>query len=300
MALFCYLLVISLKSNTIIHMGKLIATDLDGTLFYPKKRIYMIKRKSLRFLRNHIDNGGKLVLVSGRNSEYLQKVVRRINRPVDVIGCNASFIISDGKLIRNVGFNIDKTKDVLKKIEEEFQTKGMFIMSEDNRFVIREKFHSLIYRMVYQIWNFFQGVYKEPSTVSKEQYNEIINSGKAKKIMVFFGVGRKNVLRSKEANKIIREKYGDVVEGSWSNEFIELSPAGCSKSEGLKYYLEYHKINHSDVYVVGDSGNDISMFEEFHENSFCMSHASLSVSKYAKHVIKHFSDLEKFIEQERK
>ncbi len=277
-------------------MGKLIATDLDGTLFYPKKRIYMIKRKSLLFLRKHIDNGGKLVLVSGRNSEYLQKVVRRIDRPVDVIGCNASFIISDNKVIRDVGFDVDKTKEVLKKIEKEFSTKGMFTMSSDNRFVIREKFRSRIYRIVYKIWNFFQGVYKEPSVVSKEQYNEIIDSGKAKKIMIFFGVGHKNVLRSKEANKIIREKYGDVVESAWSNEFIELSPAGCSKSEGLKYYADYHKINHSDVYVVGDSGNDISMFNEFSENSFCMSHASLSVSKYAKHVIKRFSDLEKFID----
>lgn len=276
-------------------MGKLLATDLDGTLFYPKKRIGMIKRKSLLFLRRHIDNGGRLVLVSGRNSEYLAKVVRKIRRPVDVIGCNASFIICNGKFIRNVDFDVRRTTEVLNKITAEFPIKGMFIMSADNRFVIREKFNSYLYRIVYKIWNFFQGVYREPSYVSQGQFDEIVSSGKAKKIMLFFGVGTKNINKAKVANRIIREKYSDVVEASWSDEFIELSPSGCSKSEGLKYYTDYLKINRNDVYVVGDSGNDISMFLDFSEHSFCMSHALLSVSKFAKHVIKHFSDIEKFM-----
>lgn len=62
-----------------LRMSKLIATDLDGTLFYPKKRIKMISKKSLNFLRQHIDNGGKLVLVSGRNSEYLKKLFVELN-----------------------------------------------------------------------------------------------------------------------------------------------------------------------------------------------------------------------------
>lgn len=277
-------------------MGKVIATDLDGTLFYPKRKFWMIKRKSLRYVRKHIDNGGRLVLVSGRNSYYLSRVVRLIKRPVDVIGCNASFIIADGKKIRDISFDPVKIVPILKEIAKDFSPKAFFVMSSDNRFVIREKFKSLLYRFVYFIWNATQFVYKEPSYVSKQDYNEIINSGNAKKIMLFFGPGKKNINCSKEANKIIRERYSDVVEASWSNEMIELTPAGCSKSEGLKYYAEYHKINHSDVYVVGDSGNDISMFNEFPENSFCMKHAPLSVSKYAKHVIRRFSDLEKFID----
>ncbi len=281
-------------------MAKLIATDLDGTLFYPKKRIKMISKKSLLFLRNHIDKGGKLVLVSGRNSEYLKKVVRRINRPVDLIGCNAAYIMANNEVIKSENFEAKSTRIALEEIERDLPVKGFFIMSEDNRFVLRDKFANRVYRIAYKFWNFFQGVYREPSIVSKNQFYEIIDSGKAKKIMIFFGIGKKNILRSKEANKYLVEKYSHLFEPSWSNEFIELSPKGCSKSLGLKYYADYININHSDVYVVGDSGNDISMFKEFPENSFCMSHASLSVSKYAKHVIKSFDDLEKFIDYERK
>ena len=280
-------------------MKTLIATDLDGTLFYPKKRIRMINKKNLLFLRRHIDSGGKVVLVSGRNNSYLEKVAKRINRKVDFIGCNSSFIIADGELIRSVPFDIEKTKVALNEIERDLGIKGLFVMSMDNRFILRDQFH-LFYRIGYKLWNFFQGVYKEPSFVSKEQFEKVLDEGFARKIMVFFGVGKNNILRSKEANKYISEKYADVFESSWSNEFIELSPHGCSKSIGLKYYADYININHSDDYVVGDSGNDISMFKEFPDNSFCMSHASLSVSKYAKHVIKKFDELEKFIVYERK
>ncbi|MCR5332577.1 MAG: HAD family hydrolase [Bacilli bacterium] len=280
-------------------MGKVIATDLDGTLFYPKKRISMIPKDSLAFLRRHIDNGGRVVLISGRNYESLKKTAERIDRPVDMIGCNSSYIVADSRFIKKTYFDSNKLREVLDEIEKKYSPKAFMLMSDDGQFVSRQKFKSIIYRIVYKIWLFQQGVYKEPFEVNKEKYEDILSNGHVYKVMIFFGVGKKNVNNCKEANKIIREEYGNCVESSWSNEFIELSPHGCSKSEGLKYYLDYFKINHSDVYVVGDSGNDISMFTAFPERSFCMSHASLSVSKYAKHTLKRFADLENYIDIER-
>lgn len=277
-------------------MNKVIATDLDGTLFYPKARINMITKKNLAFLRRHSDAGGRIVLVSGRNSNFLQRVADKIDRPVDYIGCNAAFIKADGKYIKKVFFDKEKLNLALAEIDKLYAPRACFLMSEDNRFVSRDKFDSHFYRFAYKVWNFAQGAYREPLVVSKKQYDEIIDSGKVVKIMLLFGLGKKNCAKSKEANKVLRERFSDVLEASWSGEFIELSPAGCSKSEGLKYYLDYFNINHSDVYVVGDSGNDISMFNTFPEHSFCMKHASLSVSKYARFTIRRFSDIEKYID----
>lgn len=281
-------------------MSKMLATDLDGTLFYPKKRIKMMTNETLQYVRRFIDDGGIFTLVSGRNNKFLEKVQAKIGRPVNMVCCNGAFISTmDGK-IKELKFDTQKLIEVLQKIEKEFKLKTIFVMSSDNRFVIKHKFKSLIYRLVYFLWNHLEFNLREPTYFSLKDYNEIISSGKARKVMLFFGAGKKNKEASKNANKIIREKYGDIVESCWSNEFIELSPIGSKKSEGLKYLAECLKIKHSDVYVVGDSGNDISMFNEFPEQSFCMSHASLSVSKYAKHVIEQFSDLEKFIDLERK
>ena len=58
------------------------------------------------------------------------------------------------------------------------------------------------------------------------------------------------------------------------------------------HYLE---INKDDVYVVGDSGNDITMFNKFHEHSYCMKRGHPSARKYAKHIITRVYKLEKLI-----
>ena len=59
-------------------MEKIIATDLDGTLFYPKDTKEMISKPNLFFLQNFIDNGGKTILISGRSHLYCQKTVKKI------------------------------------------------------------------------------------------------------------------------------------------------------------------------------------------------------------------------------
>lgn len=58
-------------------MPKILATDLDGTLFYPKRRITMISKRNLKFIRDFVDNGNKLLIVSGRNVKFAKKVEKK-------------------------------------------------------------------------------------------------------------------------------------------------------------------------------------------------------------------------------
>ncbi len=277
-------------------MAKLIATDLDGTLFYPKKRIRMISPKSLKFIHKFIDEGNQLCLVSGRNLRYCLKVEKRIKRRVDFVGCNSSFIYVDGKVVKESYFNNEEITRILEEIKETYDPKSIMIMTRDGNFAPRSG-AGFFYYIGYKLWYFFQGTYREIFTLDDKKFAKSFIDGKIYKIMLMFGVSNKQILRAKEVNKEIREKYKEYLEASWSDQVIELSPAGCSKAEGLKYYSDYLKINHDDVYVVGDSGNDISMFIEFHKNSFCMSRSSLSVSKHARHVVKHFWEIEKYIDE---
>ena len=48
-------------------MIKLLATDLDGTLFYPKRKFTLMTRKNAKFLKDFYNAGGKVMLVTGRN-----------------------------------------------------------------------------------------------------------------------------------------------------------------------------------------------------------------------------------------
>ena len=112
--------------------------------------------------------------------------------------------------------------------------------------------------------------------------------------MTFFGFGKKKRELSKEINKQLRSNFPSL-ESSWSIIVNEITPKGCNKGDGLVEYCRKLNINHDDVYVVGDSGNDISMFNAFHEHSYCMAHAYPSVKKYAKHVITRVHKLGKLV-----
>ena len=112
--------------------------------------------------------------------------------------------------------------------------------------------------------------------------------------MIFYGLKKNKSKISKEINKDLRDKYSDI-EFSWTAQVNELTPKECNKSAGLKIYCDYMNIDKNDVYVVGDSGNDISMFNEFHEHSYCMKHSYPSVKKYASHVISRVYKLDKLV-----
>lgn len=43
--------------------------------------------------------------------------------------------------------------------------------------------------------------------------------------------------------------------------FAELVPAACSKKTGMDFVLQYHHLDKADAYAIGDSLNDLPMFE---------------------------------------
>ena len=61
----------------------------------------------------------------------------------------------------------------------------------------------------------------------------------------------------------------------------------------LKYLIETTDVKNNEVYVVGDSANDISMFKIF-ENSFLILHKDNHLKIKNKYKSKKFSDLEKY------
>ena len=81
-------------------MIKLLATDLDGTLFFPKRRTHLIPSRNKKFLRKFVAQGGKVVLVSSRGDAFLDRTVKRIGVPIDYIGTDGTLVKIDGKVVR--------------------------------------------------------------------------------------------------------------------------------------------------------------------------------------------------------
>ncbi len=273
---------------------KLLATDLDGTLFHPKRRVKLIASKNIKFINRFIEDGNKVVLVSGRSPAFAHKVIKRLGHDIDVIGMNGAYTINNGEVMNEhfLDFNI---KQMLFDLNSLFPILGTMLISRKYPLLISTppvgRFLQAFYRFYY--WSL--GNYAEDYHFSNEAFLKEINGGEVYKLMIFFGISRRGVKMASRANQYLREHYKDQFEASWTGGFIEITPAGTSKASGINRYIKAHNIKRENVYVVGDSGNDISMFQSFYENSFCMKHAHKKVRKYAKTIIRRFHHLERHI-----
>lgn len=276
-------------------MSKLLAVDLDGTLFYPKQRRRLVPKKNVEFLQKWIDAGNSVVLVSSRSYSFTSQILKEINRPVDFINHLGGQIRINNKIVKDVWIDNKILKEVLDSIRHEFDTLGFMSSTEKYPLVIRDNQGlSKLFVILYRLWYFFQGKYREKYITSNEIFDDQVEKGKVYLTRVLFGIKKRKSEIAKELNKKFRDAYPEI-EFSWTDIIIEMTPAGCSKSESLKFYVEKKGFKNDDVYVVGDSGNDISMFTEFKEHSYCMAHSYSSVKKYAKNIISRVHNLDKLL-----
>ena len=114
------------------------------------------------------------------------------------------------------------------------------------------------------------------------------------KVMAIYGLGKKATEKARIASKKFGEDLKNSFEVMWSTESIEFMNKGINKARALEKLIQELGIDKEEVAVIGDSGNDVPLFESF-PNSFVMSHAHEEVKKKANVVIDGFYCLEKYI-----
>ena len=276
-------------------MKKLLATDLDGTLFYPKQVKRCIPKKNTKFLQEWIDEGNKLVLVTSRSYQFTSKLKDEINRDIDFIACNSSQIVANDVLIRDVHIDSDELQKVIKHLDETINPIAYLMTTKKYPLIIKNNRNIKgLLKTIYGIWYKFQFKYREECFIDNDLFDEELKNGEVYKVMVFYGFGKSKKELSKEINKYLRDEFPNI-ESSWTSIVNELTPVDCNKAVGIEYYAKHLGIEPNNIYVVGDSGNDITMFNKYYENSYCMKHAYPSVKKYAKHTISRIFNLRKLL-----
>ena len=277
-------------------MGKILAVDLDGTLMYPKKLTRCIPKRNCKFLQRWYDAGNRILIITSRSDIFLDRLRDEIARPFDYIATGSSLICVDGKIIRDVAMDNNALSEVLAIINKKYHPSAYLLTARNEPMLIRNCNISSIFMLAfYKLYWIFQFKYREKYVIlDPKKFDEKLMTTRNYKVMIFYGFGRKTKEYAKEVNKALREKYPDI-ESSWSYIVNELTPKDCHKGVGLQMYCDYLGIDEKDVYVVGDSGNDIEMFNRFHENSFVMKHGGKVIRKYAKHTIRRVYDLDKIV-----
>lgn len=271
-------------------MIKVLVTDLDGTLFYPKKPRKLICQKNKELAKDFVAQGGRVVVATSRTEAIKGKIQERLGVPFDFIGADGTIIEIDGKKVRDEVFLIEESKTMLSELRQKYDPGLILLATRNYPNVMTRTRVSHFTNFLYFAYEAFQGIYREPFVRSDAVFYSELNKGDVHKLMALIGLTKKKQLLAEKITVELAERYPDF-EFSWLNQFIEITPKGCSKASAVSFYLDYLGINHDNVLVVGDSGNDVGMFEAFYENSYCMAHAKDSVKSKAAHVVPHVYDL---------
>ena len=277
-------------------MIKALATDLDGTLFYPKRKLRLMRSKNVRFLKKLISQGKKVILVTGRNRLVSSKVAEKLNTDdITIIGCNGSFVADGKEVFIDNPIDHEDAKILYNLLCEDKEVKTLLIFTDKENMIVQGVHMNFIYQLIGMIGMKAQGVYNERFGYGKKKVLKILDDKDTKiyKIMPWFGLSKKGDELARLASLRYQKSVGDKFEIAWSKDAVEFVKKGVNKAVVLKEVLNHYHIKEDEVMVVGDSGNDVPLFINF-PNSFVMKQAPEEVKEKAKYVVESVADLEAY------
>ena len=275
-------------------MIKLIATDLDGTLFYPKRRLTLTTKANKEFLRDFYKAGGKVVLVTGRSFHLASKVEKKVGIPISIVGCNGAFVYEDGKFIIENPLDNNSLINFYNEIKNKYGVTVWMVFDNTDKLKITVHVGGKVTKLGARIGNRLQFSYKENFIAGEKKFVDCLTSNVNYKLMPVFGITNISYKRTKDAYIALKAKYSDKFTIVASKNAMEITAPNINKANVLKEYIKMLGINEDEVAVIGDSENDLVMFDGF-KNSFVMSHAQDEIKERANTVVDSVSDLRKYL-----
>lgn len=265
-------------------MVKVIATDLDGTLLKPKKVLSLVERENKKYIGNFY---GDVVLVSGRNPKFCAKICNCLNIQHNFIALNGAVIVKNGNVIYRQSLKKTALFALLEFIESYYDSFELMIFDKYDRIIDYSPIKKAKIRLKHLKYAIKNGRLHEKIIINnKKAENLLVNTTEIYKAIIYSD-------NCDDMYNIIKKEFKAHFELFPSSHSIEISPKGVNKGNALQYLINTTNLNNDDIYVVGDSSNDIPMFNLF-ENSFAMDSSDAFTKTKAKYTISKFCDLNNF------
>ena len=249
-------------------MKHILFSDLDGTLI--KEGHQEIHRKNFEMMRELQNQGHVVVLSTGRNNVDILPTLKHNNIPYDYL------ILSNGGLI------LDKNHKII--IENKIPTD---IAKKLLKIIIENKELSTYFSNGHECIGFKEGnvrlLTKDGLKDTNENVMSFIDNSNTFHII---GINQIN-MKIDLLNKLIEEHLEPLKDNlSWcfNLQYVDIIPHNCSKGSGVKLLMEYLNIPESKSHTIGDSFNDISMFE-MSDYSYTFNHAEEVIKNSAKKTV---------------
>jgi len=246
--------------------------DIDGTLMDEKKEIL---KQDIQAINDAVDNGVGFCLASGRMEEEINIVKDQLGISCFSVCQNGATVVDmTGQIIRSNVFKVQLAQSVLKAAWEH-QDLVTIICNAKGNFV-----HTINPKVEQVGQRFLTPLRVEP------QIKKLISCGE-------FQVTKFSIYGSVPAlEKMLRtldHQLNDHITSFFSDpDGIDVMPGGVDKGAGIEAIMDLEKIESKDVACIGDSFNDIAMFQVSGQ-SFAMSQAKVDVKKEAKFIVNNVS-----------
>lgn len=249
-------------------MIKLIAMDLDGTLFDSDHKT--ISERNIKAIKTASSKGIKIAICSGRTCCHIKNVLEQL-KVVDYI------LVSNGALAMDITGNVMASDcmnyDTWKFVYEFLEQFGIVTEIYCNGNSYMKKSSSDLYKSDYLKDEFLKELKDEITFCDNP--TETLNNKAAEKVTSIY-VPKDKYDRIKTT---FIEKNLAVTSSIPFN--MEINKVGVNKGKGLSSLCNILGINASEVMAFGDGNNDIQMLE-WAEQSYAMKNAQDDVKKAAK------------------
>jgi len=237
---------------------KILASDFDNTLlFYDGMR-----ENDLKAIKEFQKQGNLFGVCTGRTLEGIERSSKDFDIDYDF------YILTTGSLILN------KNKDIIlqKKIPMKVAKKLRELVCDDIHMSI------VCQGKVYHLDKHNTSTYPGIKIKNIEEINaeEIDACG--------FHYPRGEIQAARVMINKIKDELSNQVSAFQNNEHIDLTSLGCSKGKGIDIIKDYFHLNLKDVYGIGDSFNDLPMFEHV-GHSYTFDYSDQEVKEKADHVV---------------
>ena len=235
-------------------MKKILASDLDGTLLKDNT----VPNYNINSLNNLKNSGGIFIIATGRPFNGVNPLIQKYSLEVDYnILLNGALIIDNSN---NIILHKTIPFDIIKKISQHTENYSPKISLETGfkTYTLGELHDNLPYD-------------------EKEIINDIATIKNKEISLVSMYFENTPIKTINEVSTSINTLFGSHCVAYRNTNYIDIVPIGCSKGNAIDYICSNINANYDNLYTIGDSLNDISMFN-ITKNSFTF-HTSEDILK---------------------
>lgn len=266
-------------------MIKLIASDLDGTLLDEPNQISKINLDAIEYA---YQKGAKFCFATGRDLQSVNDITCLLkHKPVLLLGNGSEVYDEDENLVFQNFFNNKYLEEVCEIMNEHdvphmiFTTDGFYTTTDPVE--VRQRFIERIGKIRNQEMAHIFATNMDKPCNNLVQIEDIQEFAKTKKVLKVEGFHYTS--KPVEDVKKELEKFTELSHLSTGKNNVEVTNLTATKGLALKRYCEHANIKKDEVMVMGDSHNDLSMFELF-KYSFAPENSIQEIKDYAYKVVK--------------